>query len=82
MKNISKLELALLPLIIISIMIMIGAIGFLCYMTWFLLPLHWSLKLLISIILIYILYLGYIIEPERKNIQYYNEQLKKLKETK
>ena len=61
MKNISKFELAF-------IIIMIGIILFVFYMTLFLLPLHWSLKLLISILLIYFLYLEYIIEHERKNI--------------
>lgn len=61
MKNISKFELAF-------IIIMIGIILFVFYMTLFLLPLHWSLKLLISILLIYFLYLEYIIEHERTNI--------------
>lgn len=61
MKNISKFEL-------VFIIIMIGIILFVFYMTLFLLPLHWSLKLLISILLIYFLYLEYIIEHERTNI--------------
>lgn len=84
MKNIDKLELVLLPLIIIAIIVLIGGIGTLFYAIWFFLSIHWIFKLLISILVIYFLYFGYVMGDIRteNQIEFYNEQLKKLKEEK
>lgn len=82
MKNINKLELALLPLIIIFIIISIGCIGVLFYITWFIFPIHWIFKLLISIFLIYFIYLGKIMGDIRteEQFEFLEYQYKKLKE--